>query len=305
MININQNIKMIKNQNHLGGICMILSVLFFSFMDILIKITNEYDVGQVMFARAIFGLIPIFFLIPKNKVKNFYKTKYISLHFYRSFVGAIAMFAIFVGLRNLELAEVTSMAFSGPIWVVIFSILFLGEKIRARRWIAVGLGFVGVLIISKPGFDNLNFYYIYPVIFTLGFAGVSIFIRKLTLVGEPVYLIAFYFSICSAIFGLFTLPFGGWVMPTKYDLGLLILIGLFGSVANLLLTKSYQLAEVSLTIPLKYLSLVFAIIFGFYFFNEVPTFYTLSGAGLIVISSAIIFIREHQLKKPITLPRQQ
>jgi len=159
-------------------------------------------------------------------------------------------------------------------------------------------------IVASYG-DNLNFYYIYPVIFTLGFAGVSIFIRKLTLVGEPVYLIAFYFSICSAIFGLFTLPFGGWLMPSSYDLGLLILIGLFGSIANLLLTKSYQLAEVSLTTPLKYLSLVFAIIFGFYLFNEIPTIYTLSGAGLIVISSAIIFVRGHQLKKPITLPRQQ
>jgi len=306
MLNINQNTKMIKNQNQLGGICMILSVLFFSLMDVLIKITNEYDVGQVMFSRAIFGLIPIFFLIPKNKIKNFYKTKYKLLHFYRSFVGAVAMYAIFVGLRNLQLSEVTSLAFSGPIWVVIFSILFLGEKIRAKRWIAVALGFVGVLIISKPGFDNLNFYYIYPIIFTLGFAGVSIFIRKLTLVGEPVYLIAFYFSICSAIFGLFTLPFGGWSMPTSFDLVLLILIGLLGSIANLLLTKSYQLAEVSLTTPLKYLSLVFAIIFGFYFFNEIPTIYTLAGASLIVISSAIIFVREHQLKKPITtLPRQQ
>ena len=297
---------MIKNQNHLGGICMVLSVLFFSLMDVLIKITNEYDVGQVMFSRAVFGLIPIFFLIPKEKLKNFYKTKYVSLHFYRSFIGAIAMYAIFVGLRNLELAEVTSMAFSGPIWVVIFSILFLGEKVRITRWLAVGLGFLGVLIISKPGFDNLNLYYIFPIIFTLGFAGVSIFIRKLTLVGEPVYLIAFYFSICSAIFGLFTLPLGGWLIPTIYDLGLLILIGLFGSIANLLLTKSYQLAEVSLTTPLKYLSLVFAIIFGFYFFNEIPTIYTLSGAGLIVVSSAIIFIREHQLNKPLTtLPRQQ
>ena len=296
---------MIKNQNHLGGICMILSVLFFSLMDVLIKITHNYDVGQVMFFRALFGLIPIFFLIPRERLKNFYKTKYVGLHFYRSFVGAIAMYAIFVGLRNLELAEVTSMAFSGPIWVVIFSILFLGEKIRMKRWIAVGLGFIGVLIISKPGFDNLNLYYIYPVIFTLGFAGVSIFIRKLTLVGEPVYLIAFYFSLCSAVFGLFTLPFGGWIMPNEYDLALLILIGLFGSVANLLLTKSYQLAEVSLTTPLKYLSLVFAIIFGFYFFNEMPTIYTLSGASLIVVSSAIIFVREHQLKKPITLPRQQ
>ena len=296
---------MIKNQNHLGGICMILSVLFFSLMDVLIKITEEYDVGQVIFSRAIFGLIPIFFLIPRERLKDFYKTKYVGLHFYRSFVGAIAMYAIFVGLRNLELAEVTSMAFSGPIWVVIFSILFLGEKIRMKRGIAVGLGFMGVLVISKPGFDNLNLYYIYPVIFTLGFAGVSIFIRKLTLVGEPVYLIAFYFSICSAIFGLFTLPFGGWLIPNFYDLILLILIGLFGSVANLLLTKSYQLAEVSLTTPLKYLSLVFAIIFGFYIFDESPTFYTLSGASLIVVSSAIIFVREHQLKKPITLPRQQ
>ena len=296
---------MIKNQNQLGGICMILSVLFFSLMDVLIKITNEYDVGQVMFSRAIFGLIPIFFLIPKNRIKNFYKTKNKLLHFYRSFVGAVAMYAIFVGLRNLQLSEVTSLAFSGPIWVVIFSILFLGERIRAKRWIAVALGFVGVLVISKPGFDNLNFYYIYPIIFTLGFAGVSIFIRKLTLAGEPIYLIAFYFSLCSAIFGLFTLPFGGWVIPSSYDLGLLILIGLFGSIANLLLTKSYQLAEVSLITPLKYLSLVFAIIFGFYLFDEIPTIYTLAGASLIIISSAIIFVREHQLKKPITLPREQ
>ena len=105
--------------------------------------------------------------------------------------------------------------------------------------------------------------------------------------------------------GLLTLPFGGWVIPSMYELGLLILIGLFGSVANLLLTQSYKLAEVSLTTPLKYLSLVFAIFFGFYFFDESPTIYTLSGASLIVISSAIIFVREHQLKKPIPLPRQQ
>jgi len=296
---------MIKNQNHLGGICMILSVLFFSLMDVLIKITDEYDVGQVMFSRALFGLIPIFFLIPKKKLKYFYKTKRAKLHCARSCVGAIGMWAIFVGLRNLELAEVTSIAFSGPIWVVIFSILFLGEKIRAKRWTAVGLGFIGVIIISKPGFDNLNYYYIYPIIFTLAFAAVSIFIRKLTLAGEKIYLIAFYFSVCSGIFGLCTLPFGRWLMPSSYDLGLLILIGLFGSIANLLLTKSYQLAEVSLTTPLKYLSLVFAIFFGFYIFQEIPTIYTLSGAGLIVISSAIIFVREHQLKKPITLPRQQ
>ena len=293
------------SKNHLGAVYMIVSVLFFSLMDILIKITDEYDVGQTMFFRAFFGLIPIYFLIPKEKIKDFYKTKNFKLHFYRSFFGAIAMAAIFIGLRNLQLAEVTALAFSAPLWVVIFSMFFLSETIRLKRWIAVGLGFVGTIIISKPGFDNLNFYYIYPIIFCIGFAGVSILIRKLTLAGEPVWLIAFYFSLFSGLGGLITLPLGRWVMPNPYDFVLLILIGLLGSVANLLLTQSYKLAEVTLTTPLKYLSLVFAIIFGFYFFKEVPTIYTLLGAGLIVVSSAIIFFRESELKKPISLPRQQ
>ena len=293
------------SKNHLGVVYMIMSVLFFSFMDILIKITDEYAVGQVMFFRAVFGLIPIFFLIPKNRLRDFYKTKHVGLHFYRSFFGAIAMAAIFIGLRNLQLAEVTSLAFSGPIWVVIFSMIFLSEKIRAKRWVAVGLGFIGVLIISKPGFDNLNYYYIFPIIFCIGFAGVSILIRKLTLAGETVWLIAFYFSVASGLGGLATFPLGDWIMPTKYDLVLLILVGLLGGIANLTLTQSYKLAEVTLTTPLKYLSLVFAIIFGFYFFNEVPSVNTLLGAGLIVISSGIIFFRENQLKKPIPLPRQQ
>ena len=293
------------SKNHLGAIYMILSVLFFSFMDVLIKITNEYDVGQIMFFRASFGLIPIFFLIPKNRIKNFYKTKNIKLHFFRSFFGAIAMAAIFIGLRNLQLAEVTALAFSGPLWVVLFSMFFLSEKIRLKRWIAVGLGFIGVIIISKPGFDNLNFYYIYPIIFCIGFAGVSILIRKLTLAGEPVWLIAFYFSLVSGLGGLLTIPLGFWKIPNTYDFMQLILIGLLGGIANLLLTQSYKLAEVTLTTPLKYLSLVIAIIFGFYFFDEIPSTHTLSGAAFIVVSSAIIFIRENQLKKPIILPRQQ
>ena len=293
------------SKNHLGAVYMILSVLFFSFMDILIKVTDEYDVGQIMFFRALFGLVPIFFLIPKNRMKNFYKTKNIKLHFYRSFFGAIAMAAIFIGLRNLQLAEVTALAFSGPLWVVLFSMFFLSEKIRLKRWIAVGLGFIGVIIISKPGFDNLNFYYIYPIIFCIGFAGVSILIRKLTLAGESIWLIAFYFSLVSGLGGLLTIPLGLWKMPNTYDFILLILIGLLGGIANLLLTQSYKLAEVTLTTPLKYLSLVIAIIFGYYFFEEIPSIHTLSGAALIVVSSAIIFIRENQLKKPITLPRQQ
>ena len=284
---------------------MLLSVTFFSLMDILVKITDEYAVGQILFFRSLFGLIPIFFLIPKTRLKNFYKTKRVGLHFYRSIFGAIAMAAIFTALRNLQLAETVAMTFAGPIFVTIFSILFLNEKVRATRWGAVIIGFIGVIFISRPGFNTMNYYYIFPIIFCLGFAAVCIFIRKLTLHGESVWLIAFYFTLVSGLGGLATLPFGGWLMPTGIDFILLILIGIFGSVANLLLTQSYKLAEVSLTTPLKYLALLYAIIFGFFIFQETPSSYTIFGAGLIVVSSLIIFTRERQLKKAVIMPRQQ
>ena len=215
------------------------------------------------------------------------------------------MAAIFIALRNLQLAETVAMTFAGPIFVTIFSIFFLNEKVRATRWSAVIIGFIGVIFISRPGFNTMNYYYIFPIIFCLGFAAVCIFIRKLTLHGESIWLIAFYFTLVSGLGGLATLPFGGWLMPTKIDFVLLILIGIFGSVANLLLTQSYKLAEVSLTTPLKYLALLYAIVFGFFIFQEMPSSYTIFGAGLIAVSSLIIFTRERQLKKAVIMPRQQ
>ena len=293
------------SKNLLGIFYMLFSVTFFSLMDVLVKVTDEYALGQILFFRSLFGLIPIFFLIPKDRLKNFYKTQRIGLHFYRSFFGAIAMASIFTALRNLELAETVAMTFAGPIFVTLFSIFFLSEKVRLTRWSAVIIGFIGVIFISRPGFETANIFYIFPLVFCLGFAAVCILIRKLTLYGESVWLIAFYFTLVSGLAGLATLPFGGWLIPTKIDFILLALIGIFGSVANLLLTQSYKLAEVSLTTPLKYLALIYAIAFGFFIFQEIPSFYTILGAGLIVVSSLIIFTRERQLKKAVIMPRQQ
>ena len=293
------------SKNILGLFYMLVSVTFFSLMDICVKLTGEYALGEILFFRSLFGFLPIFFLIPKDRLKNFYKTQKIGLHLWRSLFGATAMASIFIALRNLELAETVAMTFAGPIFVTLFSIFFLSEKVGLTRWSAVILGFIGVIFISRPGFETANIFYIFPVIFCLGFATVCILIRKLTLCGESVWLIAFYFTLVSGLCGLATLPFGGWLMPTKIDFILLILIGLFGSVANILLTVSYKLAEVSLTTPLKYLALVYAIAFGFFIFQEIPSSYTIFGAGLVVISSLIIFTRERQLKKVVVMPRQQ
>ena len=125
---------------------------------------------------------------------------------------------------------------------------------------------------------------------------VAIAIRQLS-TSEPVWLISFYFSVAISILGLFTIPFG-WVMPTLIDFIFLCMIGLLGGIANLLLGQSYKLSEVSLVTPLKYLSLVFAIIFGYFIWNEIPSYKTLLGSLLVVFSSLIIFRREIYLKKP-------
>ena len=280
---------------------MFLSVCAFSIMDLIVKWSDDYPLGQVIFFRGFFGIVLYYFVIPKERIRDFYFTKRPLLHFSRCFFGLAALLSIFTALRNLPLATVVSISFAAPIFTTIFSIFFLSERVGYFRWLAVFIGFVGILIISEPGLSSLNVYYIFPVIFVLGMSYVAISIRQLSST-EPVWLISLFFSAAITIAGLLTLPFG-WIMPSFYDLTLLSMIGFFGGVANLWLSQSYKFSEVSLVTPLKYLALVFAIVFGYLIWGEVPSGKTLIGAILVIASSIIIFRREIALKKEPTPSR--
>ena len=280
---------------------MFLSVCAFSIMDLIVKWSENYPLGEVLFFRGFFGLLFYFFIIPRERLKDFYYTKRAGLHFLRCMFGLIALLAIFIALRNLPLATVVSISFAAPIFTTIFSIFFLSEKVGFFRWLAVFVGFIGIIVITEPGFSSLNIYYVYPIIFCLGLSYVAIAIRQLSTT-EPVWLISLNFSAAITLASIFTIPFG-WIMPNIKDLILLSLIGVFGGVANLWLSQSYKFSEVSLVTPLKYLALVFAIIFGFFIWDEVPTFKTFIGASLVIISSVIIFRREIILKKQVSIPR--
>ena len=282
---------------------MFISVCAFSLMDVLVKWSDAYPVGQVLFFRGFCGIIPILFLIPKDRFLDFYKTTRPFLHFKRCLSGLIALVAIFIALRNLPLATVVSITFAAPIFTTIFSIFLLKEKVGLYRWLAVLVGFVGIIVITEPGFSSLNLYYIYPIIFCLGLSYVAIAIRKLSTT-EPVWLISFFFSFSIAILGLLSL-FQGWVMPNFLDLFLLSMVGILGGLANLWLSQSYKYSEVSLVTPLKYLALVFAIIFGYFIWSEVPTIKTLMGASLVILSSFIIFRREMTLKNRLSVSRHE
>ena len=280
---------------------MFLSVCAFSIMDLIVKWSDDYPLGQVIFFRGFFGIVLYYFVIPKERIRDFYFTKRPLLHFSRCFFGLAALLSIFTALRNLPLATVVSISFAAPIFTTIFSIFFLSERVGYFRWLAVFIGFIGILIISEPGFSSLNVYYIFPVIFVIGMSYVAISIRQLSST-EPVWLISLFFSAAITIAGLLTLPLG-WIMPSFYDLTLLSRIGFFGGVANLWLSQSYKFSEVSLVTPLKYLALVFAIVFGYLIWGEVPSVKTLVGAILVIASSIIIFRREITLKKEPTPSR--
>ena len=288
-------------KSQIAVLYMVGSVICFSTMDILVKYLDNFPVAQLLFMRFFFGLIPIFFIIPREKIFTFYKTKRPILHAFRAVSGAIAIVALFIALRNLPLADVISLTFAGPIFVTIFSIIFLSEKVGAKRWSAVFIGFVGMLFIIQPAFAEMNLYYIFPIIFCIGFSFVAISIRSLSKT-EPNYLIAFYFTILVLFLSLLTFPMG-WEMPSRFELFLFIILGLAGGIANLLLTQSYRLADASLVSPIKYLSLLFALFFGYYIWNEIPKPMMLFGAFLVVMSSLIIFRRETKLKKQVVPPR--
>ena len=286
------------SKNQLGFLYMFMSICVFSLMDIIVKWSVDYPIGQVLFFRGFFGIVFYFFVIPRKRLHNFYQTKRPGLHGLRCASGLVALIAIFIALRELPLATVVSITFATPIFTTIFSILLLNEKVGIFRWLAVLIGFLGILVIAEPGIDELNIYYIFPIIFCLGLSYVAITIRQLSST-EPVWLISFYFSLAITLLSFFTIP-NGWVMPSSNDFVLLSFIGIFGGVANLWLSQSYKYSEVSLVTPLKYLALVFAIIFGYFIWDEVPTIKTLVGAFLVIISTLVIFRREIYKKKIIT-----
>ena len=286
------------SKNQLGFLYMFLSIIGFSLMDVIVKWSVDYPIGQILFFRGFFGIIFYFLIIPRDRLNNFYQTKRPGLHSLRCVAGLIAIVAIFIALRKLPLATVVSISFAAPIFTTIFSIFLLNEKVGVYRWLAVLVGFIGILIITEPGISELNIYYIFPIIFCLGLSYVAITLRQLSST-EPAWLISLFFSIAITLLSFLTIPFG-WVMPSFNHFVILSLIGIFGGVSNLWLSQSYKYSEVSLVTPLKYLTLVFAIIFGYLIWGEIPTVKTITGAFLVIISTLIIFRREIYIKKSIT-----
>ena len=293
-----------KNENTKGILFKVISVGFFVFMAALVKESSRMvPAGEAVFFRSIFAL-PIIFgwlwlsgnMVSGLKIVSFFD------HFWRGLVGTLAMVFMFLGLGLLPLPEVTAISYSAPILTVVFAAALLREKVRLIRFTAVFIGFIGVLIILYPrlsvisaeqkfSFEALGA--IYVLLGATFMALAHIFIRKLTKT-ETASAIVFYFTISSCFWSVLTLPFG-WAVPNLYTFGVLLLVGLLGGFGQIFLTTAYTYSEASMVAPFEYISILFAIFFGYFVFGELPTVTVLIGS-LVVISAGILIIwREHQL----------
>lgn len=286
----------------LGVGLKITAILLFTCMSAIIKsLADEVPAGESVFFRSFFAIpVILIWLAQRGKLKSGLKTKNPMGHVWRGLFGTTAMGLTFTGLGLLPLPEVTAIGFATPIFTVILAAVLLGEQIRLIRVTAVAMGLVGVMIILWPRFTNIGTMEqtatigaLLILMATMVRSLVQIHIRQLVQ-NEDTAAIVFYFSATASILALFTLPFG-WVMPDLQTFGLLVLAGLIGGVAQILITSAYRFGSASMLAPYDYTSMLFAIVLGYVFFAELPTMMMLAGAALVISAGALVIWRERQL----------
>lgn len=280
----------------------VIAISLFTAMAAIVKATSDVvPAGQAVFFRSFFAIpVILIWLLIRGELSQGLRARNPKGHIWRGVLGTTGMALTFFGLGLLPLPEVTAIGYATPIFTVILAAIFLGERIRLIRISAVGIGLVGVIIMVWPrltGASNLEDAAMVGalciLLATLARAMVQIHIRKLVQT-DTTSAIVFYFSATASVLSLATLPFG-WVMPDTQTLLLLISAGLVGGVAQILVTSSYRFGPASMLAPYDYTSMIFAILFGYFLFSELPTLVMLFGATLVVSGNVLVIWRESRL----------
>ena len=292
---------MTSHRPYLAILLKLSALALFTIMASIIKATSD-DVppGEAVFFRSLFAMPVIFgWLAMRGELSQGIRVTNPWGHVRRGVLGTTAMGLNFWGLGLLPLPEVTAIGFAAPIFTVILAALLLGERIRVIRISAVAVGLVGVTIILFPTLgggswtDGAALGALVVLIATFCRSLVQIQIRELVKTDHTAAIV-FWFSMTATLASLLTLPFG-WTWPGWDVAGLLVLAGLGGGVAQILVTSSFRFAPASMLAPYDYASMLFAILVGYVWFSEIPTWTMLAGAALVVAGNGVVIWRERQL----------
>lgn len=280
----------VKNLLLAGILLMLAGDFMFALNDAMGKwLVASLSVGQVVAVRSIGAFLILGPMIARQGAGKLFRVERPLLQVLRVLAATVDTGCFYAAVVYLPLADVMSFYMAGPIYVAALSHLLLGEKVGWRRWLAIVIGFCGVLVILKPSSASLSPASLYALSGSLGFAFVIILSRGLR--GTSDTTLVTWQTVAMLVAGI-AMAAGDWRPPTLLDWGAMLLLGIVSCVAHLLITRALKLAPASTLAPLHYTLLLWAVAFGFVFFGDVPGPRIMIGAAIIVIAGLFIFHRQ-------------
>jgi drug/metabolite transporter (DMT)-like permease len=277
---------------NLRGILWVgMSGMLFALLNVFTLIPSQHLNPYVMaFMRYFFGTLMLLPIVMKLGLHRSMSTNRLPLHLFRGCIHACGMFLWFVGLPLTTLASITALGFTGPIFVTIGAALFLGERVRMRRWMAVLVGFAGAMIIIRPGVGDLGLGAICILISTPIFSASNLISKALART-ETANKIVIWQHLTILIFAC-PVALYFWQTPSPTDLLWFVAAGLCGTLGHIFQQNGYQLADITLLQPIGFLSLLWNALLGYFLFFQQPDVWTFVGAAVIFASALYISHRE-------------
>ena len=262
-------------------------------------VNRGYPLGEVLLLRYAFAFSIFWVIMITTASLAVLATRNPVDHAIRSISGVMSLSMLYFAITRIPIADATAISYAAPIFITVLSIFVLGEVIGIRRWLAVVVGFVGMLLIARPQGSSWDIGLLAAVGSAFFGAMVAIWLRKLSR-SEHSVAIGIYYNGFGSLVCLAWVFWAGWVTPRVEDIWLLAVFALGCGLQQWLLTISFRYAEASLIAPYEYLAMVFAAIVGYVFWEEIPTLTTWIGGAIIAASGLFIFQRKKQLSQTDT-----
>jgi len=277
---------------------IVLAIVLLSSLDAMVKwLTSGFSLAQIIFFRNLFGLLPVFIIIQMQGGAGTIRTNRPAFYVFRVFLILTIGFSFFWALSRMELADATAIFFMVPLFITVMSVFVLGEMVGMRRWIAVIVGFGGVLLIIRPGVGVFEPGALAVLLASLAYAALMISNRAIRGKETPAALTFFTTVGCLIVSGCF-LPWV-WVGPNAFEWLVLAAMGIFGGTGQILLILAFQRAPAGVIAPFEYTTLIWATFYGFVIWGDLPDMPTLIGAAIIAAGGVYILYRETKgVKKP-------
>ncbi len=280
--------------------CMLVGVALLSLNDALIKtLASNYPAGQLLFIRGLFVFPWIILVAFRQGGLHRLRVKSIKGQALRGACVICSAFLFVNGLVYLPLADAIAITFTGPLFITAMAPLVLGEHVGWRRWLAVLAGFAGILFMVRPDGEVVQWAVLLPLGAAL-FGGTRDLITRRISQTENTVAVLFVTTAFVMLAGLVTAPFG-WVPLQAQSLWTFAASGVLIAGAHYLMIEAFRQGEAALVAPFKYTSMIWAVLFGFLIFGDLPDGWTLFGAGLVILAGLYILRRETRLRRqPVT-----